>query len=311
MTRFKPRREPATDARPGRKTGGDVWLYGLHAVAAGARQPGAPAEAPARHRRGRGSPRPRLRRNPARHRRATATRRDIDAVLPPGAVHQGVAMLCPPLPAADIADIPEAPADGAPPPARRVVVALDQVADPHNVGAVLRTAAAFGALAVLLPDRHAPEETGAIAKAACGALETVPLVRAVNFARALDALKEKGFWCVGLDGGADATLAEQDLPDALVLVLGAEGAGLRRLSLEACDFTARLPDPPRHGEPQRLQRRGDRALRPARLKTPLERRKDRSDPGAADYRGPFDGTAPNPSPNGGDIRSPRLFWRRA
>jgi len=241
MTRFKPRREPATDARPGRKSGGDVWLYGLHAVAAALANPVrrpkrllATEEAAAALARA-------FAETPHAIAAATATRRDIDAVLPPGAVHQGVAMLCPPLPAADIADIPDAPADGAPPPARRVVVALDQVADPHNVGAVLRTAAAFGALAVLLPDRHAPEETGTIAKAACGALETVPLVRAVNFARALDSLKAKGFWCVGLDGGADATLAEQDLPEALVLVLGAEGAGLRRLSLEACDFTARLP----------------------------------------------------------------------
>lgn len=241
MTRFKPRREAASDTRSNRKSGGDVWLYGLHAVAAALVNP---------------ERRPKrllatdeatlalaavFADTPHAISPAPATRRDIDAVLPAGAVHQGVAMLCPPLPPADIADIPDAPADGAPPPRRRVVVALDQVADPHNVGAVLRSAAAFGALAVLMPDRHAPEETGTIAKAACGALETVPLVRAVNFARALESLKEKGFWCVGLDGEARKTLTEQNLPDSLVLVLGAEGAGLRRLSQEACDFTARLP----------------------------------------------------------------------
>ncbi len=243
MTRSKTRRDaPDRRQKSDRKpAAAEVWLFGLHAVAAAlanpARRPrrllltAEAAQALASS----------LAETPHAVAPSPAERRDIDALLPPGAVHQGAAMLCAPLPAAVIEDIPDAPADGAPPPARRVVVALDQVSDPHNVGAVLRSAAAFGALAVLIPDRHAPEETGTIAKAACGALETVPLVRAVNFARALDALKAKGFWCVGLDGAAPATLAEQDLPEALVLVLGAEGAGLRRLTLETCDFTARLP----------------------------------------------------------------------
>jgi len=244
MTRFKPRRDAAPAARTGRDRkpgGGEVWLYGLHAVAAALANPARRPKRLLATEEAIAAIAPALAETPHAIAPAPSARRDIDAVLAPGAVHQGVAMLCAPLPPSEIDDIPEAPADGAAPPRRRVVVALDQVADPHNVGAVLRTAAAFGALAVLVPDRHAPEETGTIAKAASGALETVPLIRAANFARALDSLKEKGYWCVGLDGRAEKTLAEQDLPEALVLVLGAEGAGLRRLSFEACDFAARLP----------------------------------------------------------------------
>lgn len=246
MSRFKPRRDARADTteprgRDRRSGSNEVWLYGLHAVAAALLNP---------------ERRPKrllvtqeafealgaaLSETPHAISPSPAERRDIEAVLGPNSVHQGAAMLCAPLPGAQLEDIGEVPDDGAPPPKRRLVIALDQVTDPHNVGAVLRSAAAFGAIAVLVPDRHAPEETGTIAKAACGALETVPLVRVPNFVRALGLLKEQGYWCVGLDGEAKQTLAEQDLPDSLVLVLGAEGAGLRRLSLDACDFTARLP----------------------------------------------------------------------
>jgi 23S rRNA (guanosine2251-2'-O)-methyltransferase len=249
MTRSKTRREAfdrkhSSDrvAEPDRRSPAtEVWLYGLHAVAAALANPARRPKRLLLTAETAQTLTAALAETPHAIDPAVVERRDIDPLLPPGAVHQGAAMLCAPLPLVGIEDIPDAPADGAPPPSRRVVVALDQVSDPHNVGAVLRSAAAFGALAVLITDRRAPEETGTIAKAACGALETVPLVRAVNFARALESLKAKGFWCVGLDGAAPATLAEQDLPEALVLVLGAEGAGLRRLTLETCDFTARLP----------------------------------------------------------------------
>jgi 23S rRNA (guanosine2251-2'-O)-methyltransferase len=165
-----------------------------------------------------------------------ADRAALDALLPPGAVHQGLALEVGPLPAPDIADL-------SPPPggASAVVVVLDQVSDPHNVGAILRTAAAFGALAVVTQDRHAPSETGALAKAASGALERVPLIRVPNLARALDALRDRGFWSVGLDAGAPVTVAGAGLSGALALVLGAEGSGLRRLTREHCDHLARLP----------------------------------------------------------------------
>ncbi|MBB4315682.1 23S rRNA (guanosine(2251)-2'-O)-methyltransferase RlmB [Roseospira marina] len=165
-----------------------------------------------------------------------ADRGALEGLLPPGAVHQGLALEVGPLPDADIGDLAlAAPGESA------VVVVLDQVSDPHNVGAILRSAAAFGARAVITQDRHAPAETGALAKAASGALERVPLMRVPNLARALDDLRDRGFWSVGLDADAPATLAGAGLTGALALVLGAEGSGLRRLTRDRCDHLARLP----------------------------------------------------------------------
>ncbi|MGB0632645.1 MAG: 23S rRNA (guanosine(2251)-2'-O)-methyltransferase RlmB [Alphaproteobacteria bacterium] len=164
-------------------------------------------------------------------------RQEIDSYLPPGAVHQGVALLASPLPTVSVEDIAAHAAQRQ----RTLVVALDQVTDPQNVGAVLRSAAAFGAFAVLVPDRHTPETSGALAKAASGAIETVPVIRPTNLVRALETLKSDGFWVVGLDVDAPASLADTDLPDRCILALGAEGKGLRRLTGETCDLMASIP----------------------------------------------------------------------
>ena len=165
------------------------------------------------------------------------TRDAISRMLPAGAVHQGAALLSDtlrPIPLEDVIDQAAAVE-------KTVIVILDQVTDPQNVGAILRSAAAFGASAVVMPDRHAPPETGALVKAASGAVELVPLVRVINLARAMEDLKAAGFWIAGLDGQATQTLAAADMTGKVALVLGAEGEGLRRLTRDLCDILVRLP----------------------------------------------------------------------
>ena len=215
-----------------------VWLYGLHAVRAALANPD------------RRCHRLLLTAEGARGLRAAASgampaaaaqseivaRRVITDLLPEAAVHQGIALAVTPLAPALLAEVC-APRSRP----RDVVVVLDRVSDPQNVGAVLRSAAAFRARAVVLPKRHSPGETGALAKAASGALESVPLVRVANLARALEGLKDMGYWCIGLEARAATALHEAGLAGHVALVLGAEGAGLRRLTAEKCDLLARLP----------------------------------------------------------------------
>ena len=154
----------------------------------------------------------------------------IDQRLGPDAVHQGLFAEADPLASPGVDTLPE---DG-------IVLVLDQITDPHNVGAILRTAAAFAVAAVVTTARHSPQATGVLAKAASGALEWVPMVIVPNLARALAALKAQGFAVIGLDGGAADDLAAMTLSSPLALVLGAEGKGLRQGTRAGCDGLARL-----------------------------------------------------------------------
>ncbi len=274
-TRGRSRKPAARRPPPGAGEAG-IWLYGVHAVRAALANPRrrclrllataeagkrlAPALPDGEKSQDSGNSAPAI---------ETVARERIDSLLPEGAVHQGLALLAEPLPQPAIRDFlapghaPDRPPDRppGPPPGggardgahcgargdaeesgrRRVVVVLDQVTDPQNTGAVLRSAAAFGAVALIATRHHAAPESGALAKAASGALEHVPYLQVGNLARALDALKSAGFWCLGLSANAESSLAVADPGGPIALVLGAEGAGLRRLTAEACDVMARLP----------------------------------------------------------------------
>ncbi len=159
---------------------------------------------------------------------------DLARLVARDAPHQGLVLDCAPLEELSLDDLP--PAD----PARPIVV-LDQVTDPHNLGAILRSAAAFNAAAIVTQDRHAPPESGTVAKAASGALEIVPWVRVVNLSRALEDLSEAGYWRIGLDGAAPALFGSVLQSGPIALVLGAEGEGLRQNVAGHCDVLARLP----------------------------------------------------------------------
>jgi 23S rRNA (guanosine2251-2'-O)-methyltransferase len=221
--RRAPRRRPEPEGTP--------WLWGWHAVLAALDNPR------------RDSPE-RLLATPDRARLLAERFGDrfsfeiadgpaIDRALGRSAVHQGIALRAPPPPPAPLAEL-ATPAEG-------VLIMIDQVTDPQNIGAIFRSAAAFGARGVILQDRHAPPLAGAAAKAAAGAMEALPHAREVNLARALERLDDAGWRAVGL-----AADAETDLDDALdggatVLVLGSEDEGLRRLVREHCDTLARIP----------------------------------------------------------------------
>jgi 23S rRNA (guanosine2251-2'-O)-methyltransferase len=161
----------------------------------------------------------------------------LDRLLGSDSVHQGIAVATKPLDQPSPTDI--RPRDDA-----STVVILDQASDPRNVGAVIRAAAAFGAIAVITTERGAPMETAVLAKAAAGAFETIPYIQAPNLARAIDALKTNGFWTVGLDGAAEMRLADAPFDRPTAILMGAEGRGLRRLTAEAADALVRIPIAP-------------------------------------------------------------------
>lgn len=160
--------------------------------------------------------------------------RDIDQRLAPGAVHQGIAVRCKQLDGPDISDAAMQ--------AERPLVILDQLTDPQNVGAIFRSAAAFGIGGVVMQTRNAPLLGGALAKAAAGAIEQVEEIRSVNISRAIDALRGAGWKVIGLDGSAEQTLDEAFAgPEPLAIVMGAEGAGIRHGVAKACSGLARIP----------------------------------------------------------------------
>jgi 23S rRNA (guanosine2251-2'-O)-methyltransferase len=240
--KFRPDRPPRNQDRPPRKKpwrpqprdrDGPVILYGWHSVKAA-------LENPARrfHRL--------LASENALHRLAesgitlpiapiTVEAHEIEAVVGPDAVHQGILAEADPLEAPAVEDLDP----------QRLVLVLDQITDPHNVGAILRSAAAFAVEAVITTARHSPEATGVLAKAASAALEHVPLVTVPNLARALDALKDKNVFVVGLDSSGESDLATVPLRAPLALVVGAEGKGLRQLTRSHCDAVARIALPGR------------------------------------------------------------------
>lgn len=164
-------------------------------------------------------------------------RSDIDQICGEDAVHQGLALLVSPLNDIHVEDL----VDLLKGKELSTIVVLDQATDPRNIGAVMRSARAFGADGLIIQDRNSPPETGTMAKAASGALETIPLVRATNLARALWALKDAGYWVSGLDGYADLSIDDANISEKSVIVLGAEGTGLRRLTRETCDQTVNIP----------------------------------------------------------------------
>jgi 23S rRNA (guanosine2251-2'-O)-methyltransferase len=231
-------------ARP--RARGEGWIWGRHAVAAVLANPRrrwrrlAVLQADAREA-ARLAAATRAERQGDGDALAVLDRGALNLLLPEGAVHQGWAIEAEPLAQPDLDELIAA-AEAAS--GRAIIIVLDQVTDPHNIGAVLRSAAAFGAAAVVTAEHAAPAITGTLAKTASGALEQVPVVRVINLARALDRLKENGYWCCGLDERAPATLAALDLGPRVALVLGSEGGGLRRLVREHCDYLARLPTRP-------------------------------------------------------------------
>lgn len=220
-----------------------LWLYGLHAVSAALMNPHRSCQELLATKNGLSRLRETLESlTPERQPKTRmVSAGDIKRCLGPGVVHQGLALRAKQLPGANINTTcpPEKNS-------QNLVVVLDQVTDPHNVGAILRSCAAFGARALVVTQAHAPAESGALGKAASGALETLPYIIVTNLARSLDNLADLGYWRVGLASQAEKTLPHSDTTNNIALVLGAEGKGLRRLTKAKCDQLIKLPTHNRH-----------------------------------------------------------------
>jgi len=169
-----------------------------------------------------------------------ADRREIEKLLPREAVHQGFALIAAPLKSHSLDEVCALAEDKG----SGYVLLLDQVTDPQNVGAIVRSCAAFGALALIVQDKNSPQESGAMLKAAAGTFEKLPVCRVANLNRAADQLKKAGFWIVGMDGYAKQNLDSLDKRGKLAVIMGSEGKGMRRLVEENCDITVRLPIAP-------------------------------------------------------------------
>ena len=155
----------------------------------------------------------------------------IEKQLPQGAVHQGIAMQVSPLPQPDIEDVASL---------GKTIIILDQVSDPHNIGAIFRSAAAFDVSAVITQDKHSPSDSGVMAKTACGALEMISHITVSNISQAMETLQQCGYWCIGLDGTASQTIRQLDMDAHVAIILGAEGKGLRPLTSKRCDGLVKI-----------------------------------------------------------------------
>ena len=165
------------------------------------------------------------------------SRQDIDKMLPKDAVHQGFAAEVTELPSLSLEDI----CDMANANESCHLLILDQVTDPQNIGAIIRSCVAFNTLALVVQDKNSPSESGAMAKASAGMIEHLPVVRVTNLSRAAEQLKKSGFWVIGMDGYAQTTIDRLDIKGKIAIIMGSEGKGMRRLVEEMCDTTVRLP----------------------------------------------------------------------
>jgi 23S rRNA (guanosine2251-2'-O)-methyltransferase len=217
------------------KVDADGWLWGRHPVVAALANPARKGMGRLLVTADRAAEIERDGLAPLGHRAEVVDAAALARLLPQGAVHQGMAFKVSPLEGVALEDIAE--------PASGLIVMLDQLTDPQNVGAIFRSALAFGARGIVVQDRHSPALAGALAKAAAGATERLPCVRATNLSRALERLADLGWRAVGLDGSAERTLEQALDGGPTVLVMGSEGDGLRRLVAEHCDELARIPMP--------------------------------------------------------------------
>lgn len=164
-------------------------------------------------------------------------KKELEKLLPQDAVHQGFVAIADMLNNISIEEI----CDEAQEQQDCYLLVLDQVTDPQNIGAIIRSCAAFGSMALIIQDKNSPQESGAMLKAAAGTFENMPICRVTNLSRALDQLKKAGFWVVGMDGYAKTNIDKMDKKGRLAIVMGSEGKGMRRLIEESCDLTVRLP----------------------------------------------------------------------